>query len=176
MYKYTKKNLIEEPEKYFYTPFLGQKFLDSYIKSRTSFLKNIKIENQDLRTWLEKLNIQNNIEEITTDYVLSNYLKTHKKDDFINVLFKKFEVSKKIYCSYDIKSFRPIKKNSNILYYILFGLVLVKLYEESRFLGYLNSLLKITDIIISQDIGQVLKYSVALKIIITKELEFIKQL
>ena len=67
-------------------------------------------------------------------------------------------------------------RNTNILNYILFGIVLIKLYEESRFMGYLNSLLKINDIIISQDTEQVLKYSPALKTIITKELELVKYL
>jgi len=176
MYKYTSKNLLENPEKYYYTPFLGQKFIDSYIASRTVFLKNLKHENQDLSTWTEGLNLSNNTDVISTGYVLWNYLKTNKKDDFINVLFKKFEVSKKIHSSYDLKSYRPIKKNGNILNYILFGIVLIKLYEESRFMGYLNSLLKINDIIISQDTEQVLKYSPALKTIITKELELVKYL
>lgn len=176
MYKYTSKNLLENPEKYFYTPFLGQKFIDSYIASRTVFLKNLKHENQDLNTWIQGLNLSNNTDVISTGYVLWNYLKTNKKDDFINVLFKKFEVSKKIHSSYDLKSYRPIKKNGNILNYILFGIVLIKLYEENRFMGYLNSLLKINDIIISQDTEHVLKYSPALKTIITKELELVKYL
>ena len=176
MYKYTSKNLLENPEKYFYTSFLGHKFIDSYIASRTIFLKNLKPENQDLSTWIEGLNLSNSTEVISTGYILLNYLKTNKKNDFIKVLFKKFEVSKKIHSSYDLKSYRPIKKNGNILNYILFGIVLIKLYEESRFMGYLNSLLKINDIIISQDTEQVLKYCPALKTIITKELELVKYL
>lgn len=176
MYKYTSKNLLVNPEKYFYTNFEGQKFIDSYYESRTSFLKNIKIENQDLSSWIEQLDIQNNNEVISTGYVLLNYLKTNKKNDFINILFKKFEVSKKIHYSYDSKSFRPIEKKDNILNYILFGIVLIKLYKETSFLGYINSLLKISDIVISQDPIQVLKHAPALKIIIEKELELVNQL
>ena len=176
MYKYTSKNLLLNPERYFYTTFEGQKFIDSYYESRTRFLKNLKVENQDLSSWIEQIDIQNNNEVISTGYVLLNYLKTDKNNNFINILFKKFEVSKKIHSSYDLKSYRPIKKNGNILNYILFGIVLIKLYEESRFMGYLNSLLKINDIIISQDTEQVLKYCPALKTIITKELELVKYL
>ena len=176
MYKYTSKNLLLKPEKYFYTNFEGQKFIDSYYESRTRFLKNLKVENQDLSSWIEQIDIQNNNEVISTGYVLLNYLKTEKDNNFINILFKKFEVSKKIHCSYDSNSFRPIEKNDNILNYILFGIILIKLYQETKFLGYINSLLKISDIIISQDLIHVIKYAPALKIIIEKELELVNQL
>ena len=176
MYKYTSKNLLEDPENYFYTTFKGQKFIDSYFKSRTIFLKNLNTENQDLSSWIEQLEIQNNNKVISTGYVLLNYLKTNKKNDFINILLKKFEVSKRIHCSYDSNSFRPIEKKDNILNYILFGITLIKLYEETKFLGYINSLLKICDIIISQDLISILKYAPALKIIIEKELELVNQL
>ena len=176
MYNYTSKNLLENPEKYFYSSFIGKEFIESYIKTRTVFLKNLKCENIDLITWLKELNLSNNPDKIFTGYILFNYLKSNKKNDFINILFKKFEVSKKIHCTYDLKTLRPIGNNINILNYILFGLVLIKLYEESRFIGYLNSLLKISDIIISQDINEILKYSIALNIIIKKELDLVRNL
>ena len=176
MYKYTSKNLLLNPEKYFYTTFEGQKFIDSYYESRNSFIKNIKIEKEDLSSWIEQLEIKNNDKVISTGYVLLNYLKTNKKNDFINILFKKFEVSKKIHFSYDSNSFRPVQKKDNILDYILFGITLIKLYEETKFLGYVNSLLKICDIIISQNPISIVKYAPALKIIIEKELELVNQL
>ena len=115
MYKYTTKNLLENPEKYFYTSFLGQEFIESYFRTRTVFLKKLKHENKDLNIWLEELSFSNSIDETSTDYYLCNYLKTNKKNKFINILFKKFEVSKKIHCNYDLKSLEPIGDNNNIL-------------------------------------------------------------
>ena len=86
------------------------------------------------------------------------------------------QTTKKIHFSYDSNSFRPVQKKDNILDYILFGITLIKLYEETKFLGYVNSLLKICDIIISQNPISIVKYAPALKIIIEKELELVNQL
>lgn len=176
MYNYTSKNLLVYPEKYFYTSFEGQKFIDAYFKSRTIFLEGFHGENQDLSSWIEHLNLPNNINEVSTCHILHDFLITKQKKELIDVLQRKFEVTKKIYDFYDLKSFRPIEKKSNILNYILFGVVLINLYEESRFMGYLNSLLKINDIIISQEVKEVAEFTSVIREIICKELEFIKEL
>lgn len=160
-YIYTQENLLENPQKYQY----------SKIESEL-FFKKLKNDRQDSIGFFQKrlvrLNCNNaNLKKynsfyekdslilkffLTNLYLNDNdYLDTHLQT--IELLIKRFEVSKKLYLSYDIKE---IRKNSSkyheLLNYSLFSLVLQKYYlktnTEKKFI-YLNAVLKLNDIISS---------------------------
>ncbi len=65
----------------------------------------------------------------------------------LNLLIKRFEVTKKVYSDYD-ENFRPVDKKGFDIYrlYLLFGFVLVSAFNDEPKLQYLNALLKVNDI------------------------------
>jgi hypothetical protein len=147
-YKYLNNNTPFEKIDYSYSAYNGESFLKAWKASRKLFTgiynsKNIQFDviikspTRDLfLSWINNFN--------------DNTFKDFKK---LNLLLKRFEVTRKIYAEYN-ESFRPTDKNvnfKNIDLYILFSVVLVKAYKNSKKLYYLNSLLKVNDIILSNE-------------------------
>jgi hypothetical protein len=147
-YKYLNSNALFEKVDYSYSVYNGESFLKAWKASRKLFTgiydsKNIQFDviikspTSDLfLSWINNFN--------------DNTFKDFKK---LNLLLKRFEVTRKIYEGYD-ESFRPTDKKINfkdIDLYTLFSFVLVKAYKSSKKLYYLNSLLKVNDIILSNE-------------------------
>lgn len=162
-YSYSEKNLLEFPHKYQYSKFEGKgffkKFLDDrntcllFLEKRLKKLDNIALNNNQLDTknYIQGDNL------ILRDFLIylykSDTTQINENKDTITILIKRFEVSKKLYLTYNLKE---IKKSSLLfdclLNYPLFSLVLQKYYKhtssEER-LVYLNAILKLNDIISS---------------------------
>ena len=129
---------------YSYSEFHGTQFLESWRTNRKKFTSltdnqfEVQFENRcQTETTFEKW--------YANDFTLypENY-------SSLLLLVKRFEVTKKIYDSYDCQ-FRPTSNSNymNVRLYAQFGLVLIKAYNNTGFLPLLNALLKSNDILIS---------------------------
>ena len=163
MYNFTKKNLIVNKENYFYTDFFGKDFISYYLEDREKqliFLKsqlskkkiNFKLfmNNCENEIIFLKNNNNNKIDTFSLFVKIINSKESIPDSKFFDLLLQKFEVSKKIFNGYSFNKLKGIGNNNNPILYILFGFILIKMYNKSKNLVYLNSLLKIGDIISSQ--------------------------
>ncbi len=123
-YKYTDANLLKTPQKYQYSSFEGIEFFAKYFRDRNSTIefiekRLIKLKNGNL----------SQSEIIKEDYllndnlVLKHYLQflLTSNDDVLNehteliyTLIKRFEVSKKLYEIYNIKTIESISKSNSL--------------------------------------------------------------
>ena len=76
----------------------------------------------------------------------------HKLDTNIDVFLKKYEIKKKLMSKYDTNFFEKNQDYKNLRNYLLLGLLCVIRYEETRNLKFLNTILKINDMLITQKI------------------------
>lgn len=190
MYEYTDKNLLDSPESYFYSKFHGKLFLESFLNKRNKKLLNYrcKLNNdynlEDLRKEIiSKIKCQNNFKKNLLNFNTFNFLfsklnekKIDESDKIFNRIIQKFEISKKLNDLYSLGDLKPIGNNRNIEIYILFGICLIQFYELTQNLKYLNSILKLADILCSIKNDNSLIFSLGSVFIIEKELYFIKQL
>jgi len=153
LYNYDKVHHFLTPLDYSFSSHLGDIFFESWHFSRSELKKNLEgrlnkkgelsgkescLSEELFQTLLKKIN-EKNIE------IFKN------QNSILNLLVKKFEVTKKVYQYYpkDIDLF--MKKNRSnyccISSYILFAQVLDEAFKFSNCLTYLNSLSKVLDII-----------------------------
>tara|TARA_B110000483_G_scaffold229109_1_gene292790 strand:+ start:110 stop:1213 length:1104 start_codon:yes stop_codon:yes gene_type:complete len=164
-YIYTENNLLEKPEKYQYSILEGKSFFNKFFNDRNKCLKKL-IEISDK---FKSYNLSFDDLESTDSYIigesiiLKEYLFFLLKDEYIgkqrhlkilNSLIKRFEVSKKLFKSYDIVEIRKDSKEHNdILTYSLFSLVLQLFFHKTikaeQKIIFLNTLLKVNDILSS---------------------------
>lgn len=172
LYKYILTDAPQQKIDYSYAKFGGERFLDDYKKSR-----NIAL------LYIDRKQIINEIsKETTTQIRFHKWINLIEKGQEINenellLLLKRFEVTKKIFESYD-SNFRPIDKGKyqNYELYVLFAEIMVLAYSKYRRLQYLNTLLKVNDIILGliESLSEQLKKKTALNI--KFELEFTNEL
>ena len=168
VYPYYNGDLLKNPQTYQMTPYGGENFLRSYQKHRQDFINNITKNKvfQPIKEIITALNLKvyedyiknYNLEIIDSTKLLYSilfYLKTKKEiptiNNLINNVIKKFEIKKRIYSTYD-KKFKETSSNfSNLRNYLLLSLICLVKYEETFNLKFLNTLLKINDIICSKE-------------------------
>jgi len=163
-YPYSEIDNLEFPQKYQMSEYLGASFLVAYKKSRKEIIDQIKIENKDI------VNLINDNSKFSED----EFLKIREKkvfkmenmlwflykrisenkfeieyDELINRFIKKFEITKKIFDFYE-HDLSTKSKNFRILRnYLILSLICIKLYEKKMKLKYLNTSLKINDLLCS---------------------------
>lgn len=145
-YNYIDSNTPEEKINYSYSKYGGEQFLLSYFDSRHKVLPaNFKVE-------VLVLNLNSTVQ---TEVLFNSWIKIlQNQEEFnkvaLNLLVKRFEVTKKLFEKYDA-DFRTLNKlaYSNIRLYVLFSFVLSLAFKKYKSLQYLNALLKVNDIIIS---------------------------
>ena len=167
-YKYTKKSLLEKPHKYEYSKFEGEGFFLKhendrqksiiFLEKRLSYLKHNNVQFQKIKC-NNYLNNGHLILENFLIYLLKDDSFLEKQKNIVLTLIKRFEVSKKLYLTYDLKEIRKYSLEfENYLNYSLFSLALQKYYkfesDRSVKLIYLNAILKVNDILssVKQDI------------------------
>lgn len=150
MYSYINENAIEKKINYSYSNFQGKPFLNEWKNVRQQFQKIVS-GGFDFHEELIKVKalLSQPTEQMLHEWcnsINNGELDTNK----LNLLVKRFEVTKKIYGEYD-QQLRPVDKTNfmKIVPYILFSTVLVLSYETSKKLQYLNTLLKVNDILCS---------------------------
>lgn len=183
-YNYSKKGILEIPQKYQKSPFEGKKFLSSYQKSRE--LKIKKIEKKIIQ-YHSFENIKNNLEinpkEMETStknkliLILKNNVDEKKKNTLLNIFLKKFEVRKKIFDSYDESFVENVSNYKNMINYILLSNICTVEYELTKNLKFLNVILKLNDLICSEieNINENIELNLALYCL-QKELTFVLEL
>jgi len=175
-YKYTDENQLHQPCKYAYTEYQGIEFLKSYKINRFAYLsktdkKVIHVDNVQtviddaLNLFQDKYSATPltplSGDRISTDLILMTLREEIKfcRVSFtslknINDLVKRYEVSKKIYSSYDLNFKNPEGDCTNIDRYCIFSLVLMALFHSRGNFQYLSTALKVNDLIISALGGQ----------------------
>lgn len=145
-YKYISENIFDDKINYSYSKFGGIEFIKSWDDNRKECLK-ILFDKKDI--FSGKIdNCNTNIEFIKWLTYPEILFSERKK---VHLLIKRFEVTKKIYETYD-ENYRSLNnqvKYNNLNLYINFGLIIVRFYNKFRHLQYVNTLLKIVDIICS---------------------------
>ena len=160
-YLYTQKDLLKNPQKYQRSKFQGIEFLNSFKQSREDtseyISKNISITQlSDIYTsFSESITILNskNSHYDTNTLLISCLLKDEyleSKKYLLEKILKNFEVNKKIYSDYEFSPFNHSKNFSDMKNYVLFSLVCAKIFEQTKNLKFLNSLLKLNDILLSR--------------------------
>jgi len=166
------------------TPFQNLEFLIEYKKSREFNLENTKndineIKNfkdisfeEEVKNW--KDNEKNNINtEKLLKFLFIKILKKSKKEEILlNEVIKKFEIKKKIFESYNLEFRENTKKYSNLKNYILLSIICLFKYKKTKNLKFLNTSLKLNDLISSQRKKLVVLEDISLySFVIKKELE-----
>lgn len=148
-YNYLSKEVPKEKINYSYSKYYGRPFIRGWFDLRNSFLEQKQIRQTKLMS-----------SSNTGDLLLLWQKKITSKGGFdytnLNLLIKRFEVTKKIYNDYN-KLFRPVKTNnfSNLTNYLLFAGTLICAYQKTEIKSYLNALIKVNDICCSLEIDEV---------------------
>lgn len=162
LYTYSKNNLLEFPQKYSLTNFHGKNFLIDYKNERVTILNNIKsqifVENLDLSIKNLKQNekLQENNQFKTKNllcFFLQQLRKSNVENKLENIFYKlirKFEVEKKIFTIYDNNCNEITKTYDDLTNYLLLSIICIHYYEVNKNLKFLNAVLKLNDIVISQ--------------------------
>lgn len=171
-YKYINSQTPREKINYSYSTYGGENFLEAWKESR----KKINSKKHFSR---DVLNLKSNS---STEILLVKWIKQFEHDEFsdfnkLDLLLKRFEVTKRLYSEYDV-DFRRINKNDfeELKLYVLFSYILTLAYEKSCKLPYLNSLLKINDINLSNAENLQEEERILLGYCIHVEMEFIQKL
>jgi len=152
-YCYAQGALLEQPNNYFYTEFQGQAFLIAWQQNRRVAIRS-KVESnrpsQEIKIKPVKLL------EIDTQNLLLALIKgvQQDRDYWLLRLVKKFEVTKRLFSSYQKKSPHAPTIGASFYdmdLYLLFAELLIKLEQEERLkFQKINVLLKVMDTLISQ--------------------------
>ena len=159
-YQYCNRDLLNEPEKYNFAIFQGEKFLESYLDSRFSIITKLKNSIKINTTFTElisnicnqNLSKKNNIEleNLLIETLRAKKMNSHKLDTNIDVFLKKYEIKKKLMSKYDTNFFEKNQDYKNLKNYLLLTLLCIIRYNETKNLRFLNTILKINDMSISQ--------------------------
>jgi len=150
-YSYASGNLLDSPNKYFYTEFQGQKFLESWQENR---LMAIVVEMESVNP-SQDISITDTISaDINTQRLLLRLIKKEQddRDYWISRLVKKFEVSKRLFSSYQKQPPHRPSEGANfheLDLYLLFAELLIEVEQETPKLQWENTLLKVMDTLVS---------------------------
>jgi len=162
IYTYSKKNLFEITEKYQNTSFHGLEFLKHYTESRQTLILELRKKSTETVRFKQILDIiqkKKNLFESKKDgnrqtenifYNICLDINNEAKIFEINKYIKKFEVTKKIFSTYDM-NLKPITEDYTIVRnYLLLSLICLLKYKKSKKIQFLSTILKLNDIICSQ--------------------------
>ncbi|MFI3202378.1 MAG: adenylyl-sulfate kinase [Eubacteriales bacterium] len=157
-YHYSKINLLKYPEKYEYSQYRGSMFLDVFELSRQESLSYASTMHHvvdeeivsNITKWLSD-------DEGYTKQVLCNLIQSATKDTVDPITFrmvKKFEVSKKLFVSYDKETWlKTSEQYDDIQNYLLFAILMIQVNHVSKSnqekMICFNALLKVNDLLVS---------------------------
>ena len=146
LYIYCDNDVPNSKINYSYSKFHGSVFLNSWMENRMA------VDLSEVKQFEIKFLTNTETEKIFENWIQGGFPNFSNNLNALLLLLKRFEVTKKIYDSYD-SEFRPNQnsKYDNLSLYAIFGHVLIHAYKETQFLPLLNTLLKINDIIKSQE-------------------------
>ena len=160
-YEYTETDRINAPHTYMYTKYHGKDFLNVYFFNRGKFLEEFAQQSDYIHQALNYFNNPGNFLDSEQDKQSTNYhltclirhiLDDRSKNDVykkISAYTKKYEVSKKLYGTYDT-DLKPICDDyETIEPYILLAAACGLYYSKHGNMKFLNCLLKLGDTIVS---------------------------
>ena len=138
-YEYSYGNKLEYRNTYFYTPYLGTKFLQHWKADRLSAIEFCR--NKTVSTSLSGETL---IESLYQSALSGDI------DERVLLLIKRFEVGKRIYDEYD-QELRPLNAENykTLSLYLLFAELLSLVYCNTKKLNFLNPFIKVLDILVS---------------------------
>lgn len=156
IYPYSQRNLIINPENYFYSQYMGIQFLFQWQNDRKKI--GICQDNFSVDNFFSQPHYIIATSSIVVSSVIFKdiYLEadqsniSEKNKEIIDGILKRFEITKKIFDKYS-PDMRPLLGSSDrdINLYLKFGIIIELMYTKTHDLTYLNSLLKIVDILSS---------------------------
>ncbi len=159
-YPYSNGDLLKNPERYQFTKFKGKNFLESYFYSRKIALKNISSridKKMDFNEIIDSITNIKNLEnsESNLEKLLLTNLKNHKNRDIkfnkiIDIFLKKYEIKKRLVMQYDDDFHEKDSNYKNLRNYILLDLLCIIRFNETQNLKFLNTILKINDMLETQ--------------------------
>ncbi len=162
-YVYVTDNNLEDKQKYNYSQYGGEEFLDAYITSRENAIKSIEACYCIHQTYTELKEISENFND---DEIVTLEIK-----ELMDSYVKNFEVRKRLYQAYD-EYWKPVSdKYEDFNCYILFAKTLEQMYEKTKNLKYLSCLMKVDDTLISLVHVMPMSCNQELSIVLTKEIE-----
>ena len=176
------------------TKFEGSTFLTEYLKSREEILALTKFKKKytkfdELRNnFNTSFKIKNN-KKLFQNEILTNELFSFILNEIINrsydeqikeiidIFLKKFEVTKKIFSSYNLGLKQTSNSYDDLQNYINFSIICLKIFQDTKNLKYLNTSLKINDIICANiRISQKVNLPNLIEFIINNEIKFVTKL
>lgn len=148
-YPYASGNLLEDRNNYFYTGYLGEPFLKSWLAQRGNVYDNSHGYTPNplpIVTSSDAL-----IAEIRDGLAPSSPVEGKSNSlSRLDHLLRSYEVTKRIYEAYQ-SDWKPVDKTAyhNIVSYIHFAYSIICAYEVTGIITYLNALLKCTDTLTS---------------------------
>lgn len=156
-YTYTKKNHFVFPQNYEKSTYEGVIFFEKYFKSRRNVLKKMK--------GLQKIQIQDDGD-----------LEQFSDPEIFKRIQKKFEVSKKVYKKYDEHGNPLTEDYFSLKNYVQLSAKCCLAYQESMNLIFLNTALKLNDLLISMYEQIPDKSRQLFEAVLKMELEFIQNI
>lgn len=171
-YKYLSQEAPVAKINYSYSAFLGNTFLEAWEKSRKEVLAQLSTDQNAAKTTSELPSAG-----LFQEWLLQLNSNTFKQWESLELLLKRFEVTKRIYDEYD-ENFRCEDKSrcNSIFLYVRFAELLLLVYQNTKRLPFLNALIKVNDILCSRwvDIDQ--SEHVFLKQVLQGEIEVVRSL
>ncbi|MEJ6396449.1 hypothetical protein [Yoonia sp. 208BN28-4] len=141
-YRYNQPDLMEKPERYFYTALQGPEFLDAYLADRADKIAALgAAEPASL-----KLGPDHSDDQMDT----ARLLDATPDDATLDKLVQRFEVTRKIYARYDTRLRKGFGPFDNLALYARLARFVAEKYDRDGSLRDLNALIKLTDLLTSQ--------------------------
>lgn len=183
MYMFNNRDLLEEPEKYFYADCSCLNFVEDWLSSRNTYFEqlNTRKDNHslpkttDTQEIPDTINTENSLRNIYENLLLSDY----EVPDLLLYFLRRFEITKKLFEIYNKENNKPLSKDSyrNINIYISFSECLSIAYKNTGNPQYLSTLNKVMDTMTSIDVNQFNGHqSSRLQSLITAEINYINEI
>ncbi len=163
-YLYSEIDYFKFPQKYQMSEYGGIDFLVIYKKSRNKIITQINIKNevitndfhydsQDHKNEYLKINEKKTFKTEKMLWFLHNKITRNELQtehiELINKFIKKFEINKKIFDFYEHDLTTKSENFRKYRNYLILSLICIKLYGKKMNLKYLNTSLKINDLLCS---------------------------
>jgi hypothetical protein len=155
-YPYAKNDLLNDPQKYSFSLFSGHIFVQSWLNHRKEQLSRLPSSRQPLQICGKKFTPTHTLDLLhaTCEAIRQpNGVDCEQSVYWLERLLKKFEVSKKVYNSYQATYPNSPQFNSSytcLHLYLKLAECFVLAFKKWNQVQYLNAFIKIQDTIISQ--------------------------
>lgn len=174
-YPYTSRDLLKQPEQYFYSALQGPAFLAGYLDARRTALDAISRFPEEKKPTPLARYPEPGAKIIDTADLLTA-LEAVPNTDWLDQLVQRFEVTKRLYERYDWRVRKGQGATDDLSLYARLAAVLANASEGGYRLKYLNTLLKLNDLLCSQTPEQQARVSGAMRTALSGEIECLERM